>query len=504
MKNLFHNGILVLPKYKACGYLIFIKGQSCQLHDKAEEMAFAFVRKKGTPYVQDLIFCRNFFKDFCSELGVPYTEDINFEQIEIQVEKERYSKENMTKEEKKELAKERKKLREERKEKYGYAIVDDNKVEISNYIAEPSSLFMGRGKHPLRGSWKEGPKEEGITLNLSPDAPRPQGNWKGIEWNPKKMYVAKWEDKLSGKTKYVWLSDTWSKKQEKEKAKFAKANQLEKNLKKVEHLIGTGLHSEDKERNKIATVCYLIFNLNLRVGDEKDKDEAETVGAITLRPKNLKFSQTSNTVDFNFLGKDSVEWKKSLSCDQQAFFNLQYWSSTCKNYLFEGITSKDVTKFLQEAMLGLTAKVFRTWKISKTVEEYLNERLEVKSWPLWMKIITAKFANLQGAIIANHKRKVPDKFKESLERKKEKKKKLQLELSKLTRKDKGWNKKVDQLSKIDLEIQFALASRDYTLGTSLKSYINPTIFKEWMDNVDLPYEKVYNKTLLKKYSWVFN
>ena len=104
MKTLKHNGILVLPQYQACGYVIFINGQSYQLQSKAEEMAFAWCRKRDTPYVKDLVFCKNFFSDFCKELGITYTEekDFNFEQIIFALETEKYHKENMTKEEKKE------------------------------------------------------------------------------------------------------------------------------------------------------------------------------------------------------------------------------------------------------------------------------------------------------------------------------------------------------------------------------------------------------------------
>ena len=53
-----------------------------------------------------------------------------------------------------------------------------------------------------------------------------EGNWKGIVWEPNKMYVAKWEDKLTGKIKYVWFSDTAFLKQNREKEKFQKAENL--------------------------------------------------------------------------------------------------------------------------------------------------------------------------------------------------------------------------------------------------------------------------------------
>ena len=49
----------------------------------------------------------------------------------------------------------------------------------------------------------------------------------------------------------------------------------------------------------------------LRVGDEKDTEgEADTVGATTLRVEHMKIS--GNKIEFDFLGKDSVRWKKTL------------------------------------------------------------------------------------------------------------------------------------------------------------------------------------------------
>ena len=42
----------------------------------------------------------------------------------------------------------------------------------------------------------------------------------------------------------------------------------------------------------------------MRVGDEKDPDEADTVGAITLRKEHIKIE--GDTLHFDFLGKDSV------------------------------------------------------------------------------------------------------------------------------------------------------------------------------------------------------
>ena len=50
--------------------------------------------------------------------------------------------------------------------------------------AEPSCLFAGRGDHPQRGKWKDGPSEEDIILNLPPEAPKPEGTGKASFGNP--------------------------------------------------------------------------------------------------------------------------------------------------------------------------------------------------------------------------------------------------------------------------------------------------------------------------------
>jgi hypothetical protein len=100
--------------------------------------------------------------------------EIDFSQIRSFILDEKAKKEAVTKEEKKAQAEERKVKRLEMKEKFGYAEVDGQRLEVANWTSEPSCLFAGRGDHPQRGRWKEGPSQEDITLNLSPTAP----NWK--------------------------------------------------------------------------------------------------------------------------------------------------------------------------------------------------------------------------------------------------------------------------------------------------------------------------------------
>jgi DNA topoisomerase-1 len=61
----------------------------------------------------------------------------------------------------------------------------------------------------------------------------------------------------------------------------------------------------------IRIFIFSSFKLALRVGNEKDEDEADTVGCCSLRVEHIKLydkieSIGENIVEFDFLGKDSI------------------------------------------------------------------------------------------------------------------------------------------------------------------------------------------------------
>ena len=494
MKQLMHNGILS-PKYEPRGFRIAIQGKPIVLTPLQEEMAVAWVRKLGTEYVEDPVFVKNFFGDLCKALGLSGElgpKAFDFSEIVKYVEDERAKKLSMSKDEKKRLAAERKAIREANKVKYGQAIVDGEKVDLGNYMAEPSSIFMGRGKHPLRGKWKQGPSDADVILNLSPDVPRPPGNWKEIVWQPDSMWVAKWDDKLRGEEKYVWLADSSSVKQERDIEKYDKANTLDRKINELRAHISNNLAAEDLKRRKLATVSYLIDALKLRVGDEKDKDEADTVGATTLRPEHIKIRGNGHVI-FDFLGKDSVRWYKEVELPQQVVENLKEFMANAQSSIFEGVRSDRVNEFLSEVVPGLSAKVFRTYHASKVVGEYLRTAKVNKEDPDYVKKNAAAMANLEAAIICNHKRKLPKNWENSLAKKMERLKVLQARKTK---------KSAEAVKAAKIKIKTMKATRDYNLGTSLRSYIDPRLYYRWGKRVDFDWKLYYSKTLQRKFSWV--
>src|SRR5436190_21248838 len=155
-KQLVHNGVAFPPPYQPKGLHIITNGERVPLSSDAEELAYAWGKKRTTPYVQDPVFQTNFFSDFVKVLPAKYANEnyseINFSPVYQYLSKEELLK--LDKELKKKVAAQRKELRLQLKEKYGYAVIDGTKTEFANYMVEPPSIFMGRGSHPMRGRWK--------------------------------------------------------------------------------------------------------------------------------------------------------------------------------------------------------------------------------------------------------------------------------------------------------------------------------------------------------------
>ena len=157
-KTLQHNGIIFPPDYEMRGIKVKIKGDPIKMDLLQEEMIYQWAKKKDTPYVQDVVFQKNFVADFAATFGGKYKglsiSDIDFADAFKIVDKEKDARLLVTKEEKKSTAQKRKELREKMKSIYGKAIMDGKEVEVANYMAEPPGIFIGRGDHPMRGKWK--------------------------------------------------------------------------------------------------------------------------------------------------------------------------------------------------------------------------------------------------------------------------------------------------------------------------------------------------------------
>jgi len=564
LTRLIHNGVVVPESPPPLGLTLVIRGRPVTLTPQQEEMALAWARKHDTPYVQDPVFVQNFMADFSLALGLDEplrADEVDWTPAVRAIEAERAARQGLTPAERKAQAAARKAQRQALRETYGYAIVarggPDERVELANYVVEPGGIFMGRGQHPLRGRWKPGARQSDITLNLSPDAPRPPGQWAEIVWQPESLWVARWPDQLSGKLKYVWLSDTAPIKQEREAQKFDQARELQAHLDTVRARIETDLVDPDPRRRMLATVCYLIDALCLRVGDEKDEDEADTVGATTLRPEHVTL-YPDGTAGFAFLGKDSVEWHKTLVLPPAVRQNLEELirharppgpnneranghPSRYKPQIFPDISSRDVNAYLSDLLPGLTAKVFRTHHATMVVRDTLEGSGVTADAPEYRKWEAASRANLAAAVLCNHTRKAPAswpqsqrRFQERLERAEERVRVCQArwEASRealatlraaapsprrdaryeqriaraerqLARAEEQWAQARLARDQIAAQAAIAAEKRTWNLGTSLKSYIDPRVYHQWGQRVGYDVlERYYPQMLRRRFAWV--
>ena len=538
--TLEHKGVAFPPEYQSRGIGIIIRGERFILNQDQEELIYAWAKKKNTHYIQDPIFQSNFLIDLRALLpekfqSIDFINDIDFSEAFRLVDHENAMKEaeiqrikSLPKDEKKKISLQKKEERERLKAIYGKAIVDGVEVEIANWLVEPPGLFMGRGQHPLRGKWKPRVRAQDVILNLGENAPVPEGAWKDIVHDHSSTWLATWIEKITGKRKYVWLHDSAVLRQSNDKEKYDKAKKLEKYIGKVQkQIIRIMLNSNNINQKKIATVCYLIFKLAMRVGDEKDPDEADTVGASTLRVEHIKFPEKNGKqyIEFNFLGKDSVPWQKTLEVNSQdtrgLYNNLKLFMNGKEHNspIFDKITSSKVNMFLRSIdpknVPGLTAKVFRTYIATKTVKEELSDpKIRVdKNSPEVEKIYVMKMANLKAAITCNHKkgidpknpasRKALEKFEEALRNKEESIKRIRSDIAAKKWKTEIQKKRLeDRLVKLQMHLKLQKETRDYNLGTSLRNYIDPRVMRAWLNYVQLDWRKIYTTTLQRKFKWV--
>ena len=528
-QTLEHKGVAFPPEYQPRGITITIRGEKLALNRDQEEIVYSWAKKKDTHYVQDPIFQENFLSDLQKLLlksdNNVMIKDIDFsmayeladEEREMkEQEKERYK--TLPKEEKKSIAQAKKAERERLKAIYGKAVVDGIEVDIANWLVEPPGLFMGRGQHPMRGRWKPRVRPQDVTLNLGESAPVPEGNWKAIIHDHSSTWLATWIESLTGKRKYVWLHDSAALRQENDKAKYDKAKKLAEREGKVHREVMRRMMKGD---GRVATVAYLILKLAMRVGDEKDPEEADTVGASTLRVEHIEFPQVNGTqvIEFNFLGKDSVPWRKRLEVDSEdtraLYNNLKKFMQGKKpsDPIFDGINSRKVNAFLQQIMPGLTAKVFRTCIATRVVQLQLSKAKVDKTSLEAQKIYAAKKANLEAAITCNNKkgidpknpaaRKALENFEESIIKKRQAITQLKADLAAKNWKTEIQKKRLEErIEKLQVQLRLLQETRDYNLGTSLRNYIDPRIMKAWLNHVELDWTKIYTSTLQRKFKWV--
>ncbi|EPY23796.1 DNA topoisomerase I [Angomonas deanei] len=420
--TLVHNGVMFPPDYVPHGIPILYKGEVFKMTPEEEEVATMFAVMKETDYYQNPVFRDNFFSSWREILDKrlanggshPIKELVfcDFSQIYNWHQAEREKKKSLTSEEKKKIKQENDALA----EPYKTCLWDGREEQVANFRVEPPGLFRGRGKHPLAGKLKKRIYPEDIIINIGKDAPVPTpsipGKWKEIRHDNTVTWLATWRDTILDSSKYVMLAPSSTIKGQSDMMKFEKARKLKGIIDNIRASYMKDFKSNDIHEAQRAVAMYFIDRLALRVGNEKSEDEADTVGCCSLRVEHLTLLPDSR-VGFDFLGKDSIRYQNEVDVVPEVHALLARFmkGKRPENDVFDQLTTTQLNDHLKSFMEGLTAKVFRTYNASITLDKWFKEKPVDKNMTIPDKLAYFNEANTQVAILCNHQKSVSKNFK---------------------------------------------------------------------------------------------
>jgi DNA topoisomerase-1 len=285
-----------------------------------------------------------------------------------------------------------------------------------------------------------------------------------------------------------------------------------------------------------ATATYFIDRLALRVGGEKDTDEsADTVGCCSLRVEHMTL-EPPNTIHLSFLGKDSIRYENTVTVTDQVYENVAEFMAgkSPKDDIFDKVTPSVVNEYFKEFMEDLSAKVFRTYNASITLQKELA-KFDMSKKDQYTQDELVKYyndANRQVAVLCNHQKAASkgheatmekmQAVKETMERNLKVLKKHLASLSdpnkppvKLKENEKSLPKDPlackKKMAELKMRLDKHLASTQekednklVSLGTSKVNYMDPRISVSWCKQVDLAIERVFPRTVRTKFPWAMH
>eukprot|EP00045_Choanoeca_perplexa_P007370 m.66251 g.66251 ORF g.66251 m.66251 type:complete len:696 (+) comp14047_c0_seq3:242-2329(+) len=532
-RKLEHKGPVFAPPYVPLPNTVYMlyDGKPFPLEPAAEEVAGFYAAMLTRDYVKKKVFNDNFFSEWRTVMTreernkITALDKCDFTLIEAHLKARAEARKAATKEEKQA----RKEADAKVKEEYGFAMMDGHKLPLGNFKIEPPGLFQGRGEHPKMGMLKRRVHAEDIVINCSADAKPPvppEGHkWKEVRHDNRVTWVANWKENVQGQNKYIMFSAETHIKGRNDWKKYETARKLKGCVDKIRTDYTKDLKSKLMFERQRATALYFIDKLALRAGGEKDADEeADTVGCCSLRVEHLKLLP-DDELEFDFLGKDSIRYYNKVKVDHQVWKNVGHFQKGKEpdDDLFDRLRTSQLNEYLQSLMEGLTAKVFRTYNASITLQEQL------KGTPtegvVDEKMLAYQRANRAVAVLCNHQRAAPKTHELQVERLDDALEKIRTDLRDAKAERKALKKKAKadgpsaadikkleslkkKVERLELRLQKKeiakvdkIENKTIALSTSKLNYLDPRISVAWAKRFDVPVEKVYNNTQRKKFRW---
>ncbi|XP_051970173.1 DNA topoisomerase I, mitochondrial-like [Xyrauchen texanus] len=539
-RSLEHKGPYFPPEYEPLpdNITFYYDGQPLKLSPATEEIATFFAKMLDHEYTSKDVFQNNFFTDWKEEMTkderklIKTLSKCDFSEMHKYFVEKSEERKNLSKEEKQVLKEEASRLTEE----YGYCLLDGHREKIGNFKLEPPGLFRGRGEHPKMGKLKKRIQPEDVIINCGKDSKIPEApaghRWKRVQHDNTVTWLVSWLENIQGRPKYIMLNPSSKLKGEKDWQKYETARQLKMSVDSIRKEYRRDWTSREMKTRQRGVALYFIDKLALRAGNEKDDESADTVGCCSLRVEHITLHRhmdgQENVVEFDFLGKDSIRYYNKVPVEKQVFKSLKLFmdNKNPEDDLFDRITTVYLNKTLNESMTGLTAKVFRTFNASTTLQDQLN-KLTTDDMSVEEKILSYNRANRAVAILCNHQRAAPKTFEKSMQLLQEKiqKKKEQIEEARkelkaakrahkdaptdksrklVEKKEKTVQRLCEQLKKLQLQETDREENKVIALGTSKLNYLDPRITVAWCKKHHVPIEKIYNKTQRDKFAWAID
>jgi DNA topoisomerase-1 len=427
-RQLEHTGICFPEDYVPHSVPLTYDGKEVTLSPAQEEVASFYAAipddgpQLGNPKTR-VVFQKNFMHDFKEVLGPGHVVKkfslCDFGRIRMHLERDKELKKAASADEK--LV--RKKEREAIALQYGFCLIDGRIEKMGNFNMEPPGLFRGRGEHPRTGAMKKRTFPEAVSLNISehsavPVCLLPGHAWKRVQHDPTVTWLCNWSENVQNQSKYVMLAASSSFKGKSDMEKYDKAIELKGCIGKIRADYTSKIKSTDRLKRELGTAMWVIDILALRVGGEKNEEEADTVGCCSLRSEHFKFSAVAGSyeLELEFLGKDSMLFKQNINFAEERFGDLgklvyTRLKSFCagkplSGQVFDEINPSVLNKHLSSLMRGLSAKVFRTYNASITLEDELPSPEEIEDLSVQEKLQRYNDANRQVAILCNHQKTV--------------------------------------------------------------------------------------------------
>lgn len=364
--TLEHKGPVFAPPYERVprNVRFFYDGKPLELSEETEEAATFYAKMLNHDYCTKDVFNNNFFKDFRKTMTAKEKEIIkdfrkcNFQEMHEFFLAESEKRKAATKEEKLVKKNENEALIKE----YGFCMIDGHKEKIGNFRLEPPGLFRGRGEHPKMGMIKRRIAASDVSINCGKQSkvpsPPPGQRWKEVRHDNTVTWLASWIENVQGQVKYIMLNPSSKLKGEKDHIKYETARRLDKVIDKIRATYRDEWKSKEMRVRQRAVALYFIDKLALRAGNEKDEDQADTVGCCSLRVEHVQLHKElngkENVVVFDFPGKDSIRYYNEVEVEKRVFKNLELFMENKKegDDLFDRLNTQVLNEHLKELMDG--------------------------------------------------------------------------------------------------------------------------------------------------------